>query len=271
MEINLPDINDIINNINSTQSTYNNEKKSIKEWAQEHKQNIERNIELIDNSPKNTIEIFKILIFNLLMRSMSGEIGAKIKVRLDKYILSKKDLTSTNFKNILKDTGYRFPRDGISVMNDVTQYLKNELDWEWKIYFEEAESNYLNNFHTDKLLKIKFIKYKVRDLALSEFNKNYIAFDIHIARFIARTGLLNSGFDLLNDSNLDIGTDISNDKNYLYLHSLLLKLSKETNNQYSPAELDKCFWHFGRTICKSNPKCNICPINNICLMGIAQK
>ncbi len=94
---------------------------------------------------------------------------------------------------------------------------------------------------------------------------------MHVVRVMTRIGLLCYGFDLLQDNKLEMGNNPGNPKNYLFLHKLILKLSKLTDNKYSPVDLDRIFWHFGRAICRSEPKCSECPINNMCLTGKYRK
>ncbi len=84
---------------------------------------------------------------------------------------------------------------------------------------------------------------------------------------MTRIGLLCYGFDLLQDNNLEMGNNPANEKNYLFLHKRILKLSKLTDNKYSPADLDRIFWHFGRAICGNKTNCSKCSINNMCLTG----
>ena len=115
-------------------------------------------------------------------------------------------------------------------------------------------------------MEIHNIGLKVRDLALSSFTKHYAAFDLHLCRVPARIGLLNYGFDLFNQD-IEMGTNPQNKKNYLFLHHLFMKLSKLTEGNYSMADFDRFFWHFGKTVCKAIPKCDGCPIRKICMTG----
>jgi endonuclease III len=225
------------------------------------------NKQLLENKgDKNDIKILLILISNLLMRSMLGERGSRLDKELSKYINSKNDLNDKVFKTILTEAQYRWTNDGVQVMSDTVNYFE-QLNWDWVKYFKMAQDNYENNFIQDSLLKIKHIKYKVRDLAISNFNENYIANDIHIVRVSTRLGLLNYGFDLLSDTSLEMGNNPGNDKNYFFLHRLFLKLSKMTNRKYTLADMDRMFWQFGRTICNSEPRCKECPLNKLCLTG----
>ena len=84
---------------------------------------------------------------------------------------------------------------------------------------------------------------------------------------MTRMGILNYGFTLLKDKNLEMGNNPGNEKNYLFLYRLILKLSSLTKNKYSPVDLDRIFWHLGRSLCGSRPKCINCPINEVCLTG----
>jgi hypothetical protein len=124
-----------------------------------------------------------------------------------------------------------------------------------------------NNFADDHLLTIKNIGFKVRDLALSCFEPSYAAFDLHVARVPTRIGLLNYGFELLGDPKIEMGNNPTDEKNHLFLHRLFLRLSELTENEISPAELDRIFWHFGRTCCGARPRCGECPVNDECLTG----
>jgi len=46
-----------------------------------------------------------------------------------------------------------------------------------------------------------------------------------------------------------------------------IKLSEMTGENFLAADLDRIFWHFGKTICQSKPKCSDCPIKPNCLTG----
>lgn len=98
----------------------------------------------------------------------------------------------------------------------------------------------------------------MRDLALSCFLKEYSANDFHVVDVLVRTGLILHGY-----GNLDFGTNPNDEKNYLFLRNLIIKISEQT--PYSPGEIDRIFWHFGRAICKSKSLCEECPVKNICL------
>jgi hypothetical protein len=199
---------------------------------------------------------------------MRGERGGILNKELQCSIQAKQDLTYENYLDLLKRANYRWgATTGAQVINDVTNVFKNRYGWDWKVYFDEADKYAETDFLQDELLKIRNIKFKVRDLALSSFNPNYVANDLHVVRVISRVGLLNYGFDLLGNGDLEMGNNPANRRNYLFLHKLVLKLSRLMNDEYSPADLDRIFWNFGRSICNANPKCFKCPIKNQCLTG----
>ncbi|MBA7508399.1 hypothetical protein ES705_00329 [subsurface metagenome] len=85
--------------------------------------------------------------------------------------------------------------------------------------------------------------------------------DLHVVRTLTRTGLLVHGYE-----DIDIGTNPGNEKNYIFLRNLIIKLSKKSG--YSPAELDRIFWYFARDVCNARPNCDKCPIRNICLTSL---
>jgi endonuclease III len=199
---------------------------------------------------------------------MKGERGNILYEELKKSIKSKKDLNKENYQKILKKARYRWGvKVGKKVMSEVVEVFAEKVKWDWKKYFEPAEKSHETNFQEDELLKIKHVKLKVRDLALSNFNPNYVANDLHVVRVMTRIGLLNYGFDLLQGDKLEMGNNPSNEKNYLFLHKLVHKLSNLTNKNYSAADLDRIFWFFGKSICGTKPKCSQCPIKNLCLKG----
>ncbi len=267
MNISVPEISEIISNTVQSDIKSDFKGKSLRfiDWVSEHRKEVSENKKLFQNkSEENDIKILKHFLPCLLAKNISGDQVDELNRVFSDKIISKKDLTNDNFQKILQESQYRW-KSGEQVINDFVKWL-NQNNWDWKKYFKDAETNKRNNFQEDKLLKIKNIKFKVRDLALSEFNENYIAFDLHVARVTTRMGLLNYGFDLF-ENEIEIGNNPSDGKQYLFLHKLLMKLVNMLDSKYSLSDLDRIFWHFGRTICQSKPKCNKCPIKNICLTG----
>lgn len=260
--VEFPNINEVIDPILDIETTFLDETRTIKDLKNSY-------LKYIDESRKKPkIEIFNSFASALLERSIRGESYTKrIRLMNEKW-KSYGDITEENVKEILKEGGYRFPSAGVEVILKLKKLT--EKNFVWVDYFKEAEDNYENNFPKDKLLNIKYVGYKVRDSALSEFSKFYLANDIHIIRMIKRTGLLINGY-----GDTDIGTNPSDINEYLFLKRLIVRLSKESGWEkgegYSPGEIDKIFWHFARNICKADPLCNQCPIKNICLTGRNRK
>jgi endonuclease III len=269
MKINVPNINDLLKKVMYIEFSFEGDQKSINDWLQEHREIIKNNQKLlVRRNEKNDIKILITMLSDLLIRATKGERGIRVYEELKKKIECKHDLTKKCYKEVLKNASYRWGIEtGIQIISEVVNFFSNKLSWNWKQYFDDAERFKNTDFQQDDLLKIKNIGFKVRDLALSKFNCNYVANDLHVVRVITRTGLLNYGYDIVTNRNLEMGNNPGNNKNYLFLHSLVLKLSSFTNSKYSPADLDRIFWSFGKSICGNNPKCNICPVNTQCLTG----
>ncbi len=273
MNLELPNINDILEKMVTVTLSFDGRQNAISEWLQRHRKTLKSNQKLIiHQSEKNDIKILLSMLRDLLVRATKGERGNMVYVEFLKTIKCKKDLTTQNYKTILTNAQYRWGiATGTQVISDVVKLFAKRLKWNWRVYFDAAEKYHKTNFQQDELLKVKHVGYKVRDLALSSFNRNYVANDLHVVRVMTRLGLLNYGFDLLSDSSLEMGNNPGNIKNYLFLHRLVLKLSKLTHGQYFPADLDKVFWSFGKSICQGRPKCTSCPIKKLCLTGKSKK
>jgi hypothetical protein len=269
MKITLPDINKIILKVSRIESAFGGETKSINSWVEEHRKCIKNNQRLVKKqSEKNDIKILLSILRDMLVRAMTGEKGELVHTELSKVIKKKSDLNSKNYRKALNAAKYRWgAENGCEVIENIVIFFDRKLNWKWNKYFNEADKNRYSNFVDDDLLKIKNIGFKLRDLTLSSFNQHYAAFDTHVTRVPTRIGLLNYGFELLNDQNFEMGNDPSNEKNYLFLHRLFIKLSQMTDEKYSVADLDRIFWHFGKTMCSSKPKCNKCSIATDCLTG----
>lgn len=256
-QINLPDILKLIKKILliSRSFKFNNQKKTIEQWRKYYIKE-----ELRNSNSLNNIEKFNTFVFNgLMMQSLRGDVGEKLKKAADNIILSFKDVNKENIEKIFRQSGYRL-KNRRNVPIDFLDVFTKEYNKNWNKYFDEAKKNYRKNFIEDDVKKINGVGFKTRDLALSCFLKEYSANDIHVVRVITRTGLILYGY-----GNVNIGTDMSSDNSYLFIRSLIISFADKTS--YSPGEIDRIFWHFGRNICKSKPLCDKCPIKNICLTG----
>ena len=118
-------------------------------------------------------------------------------------------------------------------MNSVLGFYISQVRGNWQKYFSEAEENRKDNFLSDKLLLIKGIGLKVRNLALSNFSPHFVAVDIHVGRVIDRIGFFR---DRINSRKM----------NLRYLYSFVTALAEETEYQYSETDFDRIFWHFGK-------------------------
>lgn len=223
---------------------------------------------LANKSSANDIAILTLFLRALLVRAIKGEMGERVYQELRRTIKTKDDLIQKNYRVALENANYRWGvNDGSRVISDVVRCVDAELNWDWKAYIEKAEKEKENNYQEDPILRIKNIKFKLRDLALSDFSPHYAAFDLHVTRVLTRIGWLNYGFPLLSDSDLEMGNNPANDKNYLFLHRLFVLLSSLTEGEYTPVDIDRIFWHLGKSKCGAESKCSECPINKECLTG----
>ncbi len=266
MIVELPDVNEVFEKLLMVRAEYNGTTLPIHDWIEESRLLLERNKKLILGNGENDLDILFILYRDLLMRAMKGERGEHMAAAMKKFIKSKNDLKNSVFEKVVSECKYRWHKDGIQVMADVAEYFKKR-NWNWTEYFNQASENVDENFLNDELLAIPHVGLKVRDLAISNFNENYIAADIHIVRVTTRLGLLNYGFKFLPEQGLEMGNNPLDQKHYLFLHRLFLELSEMTDCNYSLADIDRIFWHFGRTYCEATPKCSDCPIKEMCLTG----
>jgi len=269
MMLDVPELPSILPRMMDVGSSFMGQKRPIREWMTAQRQDIQKNLVLVQNpSDENDIAILLSFLRDLLVRAMRGEAGERTHRELKAVIRDKNCLRKEIYAQALKAANYRWGTNvGCDIVSEVVEYFRGQLKWNWREYLDKASAEKQTNFANDPLLTIKNIGFKVRDLALSSFDPSYAAFDLHVSRVPTRIGLLNHGFDLLGDPGIEMGNNPADQKNYLFLHKLFLKLSDMTNNEISPADLDRIFWHFGRTYCSSNPKCSVCPINNECLTG----
>ncbi len=265
MKITLPDIKILVKSILPTKASFNGDfiysalgqtaTQSIEQWRLNY-------LEVTKlNNFKNDIDKFNIFITSLILRSSRGESGGKLDKNLKEHIKNYKDVNSKKISKVLKNAGYRFPSQGTETILQFKELFFKKYNRQWNCYLNEAKKNYKNNFIKDEILKIKGVGLKVRDLALSCFLKEYSANDFHVIDILTRTGLIIYGY-----GDVNFGTNPSKKENYLFLRKLIIKLSEKSG--FSPGELDRIFWHFGRAICKSRPNCESCPVKNMCLTNL---
>lgn len=262
----VPNVQNVVTRMLQVEADFGGKTRKISQWVEEHRSSIERNKQLV--AANEYMQVLSIFLPDLLVRGMRGEAGNKLHEELRKHIKEEAHLRTAMYQQALQDTGYRWGvQKGVQVIEDIVRIFRDDYKWNWKQYFEEANAKKKTNFPKDKVLEVKYIGFKVRDLALSSFNKNYAANDRHVVRVITRLGFLNYGFELLGDDSIEMGTETSNEKNYLFLHRLILHLSALAGDEFSPSDLDRVFWHFGRSQCGAKPQCGDCPVVEICPTG----
>jgi endonuclease III len=269
MHITIPDVSETLDRLMTVESTFDGTTQPIWQWVSEHRAKIKENRSLIENkSPANDIPVLNMFLRDLLVRAIKGEMGSRVYEELLAIIKTKADLIKTNYREVLKNANYRWGvDDGSRVISDVVHHVQSVLQWNWRAYIERAENEKETNYQRDPMLGIKNISFKLRDLALSNFSPYYAAFDLHVTRVLTRLGWLNYGFPLLKNTDLEMGNNPGNDKNYLFLHRLFVLLSDMTKGEYTPVDLDRILWHLGKSICGAKSKCGACPITAGCPTG----
>jgi len=256
MDVQVPDIGEFLTRIADVQTTLDEETRTISYWHADYLRTVAVARE------KAEIAIFNSFVNCLLERAMRGETWSRRMTVFERDFASLKDITPNRAMALMAEVGYRFPAAGQSVILDAKEVVSAD-DFSWPAYIAQAEQSYEDNFQQDPFLAIKGVAFKTRDLALSELSDRFVAVDLHVVRVTTRTGLLVCGY-----GDPRITTDVSYPRGYLFFHGLLLKLARETgwpDAGYSPGEIDRMFWHFGRAVCNARPSCETCPVSDICL------
>lgn len=226
MQITIPDVSETLDRLMAVESTFDGTTQPIRQWVSEHRRKTKENRSLIENeSPANDIPVLNMFLRDLLVRAIKGEMGSRVYEELLASIKTKADLIETNYREALKNANYRWGvDDGSKVISDVVHHVQSVLKWNWSAYIERTENEKESNYQSDPMLGIKNISFKLRDLALSNFSPYYAAFDLHVTRVLTRMGWLNYGFPFLGNTDLEMGNNPGNDKNYLFLHRLFISL-----------------------------------------------
>ncbi len=267
MKLEIPPIRRVITRMLPMPATFNGRTKTIETWVKAHRRSMARNRRMAVGPRKDDLAVLRLFLRELLIRAISGEGGQRIGDALDR-ITCLRDLRGKIYRDILKESYYRWGvAAGVPVMEAVVRHFRDEREWDWKSYFDEAEASCTDNFPQDALLQIPHVKHKVRNLALSNFIPLYPAFDLHVIRVASRIGLIAHGWRLTGDPAVEFGTNATDEKNVLLWHRLFLHLSIKTGGEFSPVDLDRIFWHFGRTLCGARTDCGHCPVQRYCLTG----
>ncbi len=267
MKIEVPDIKTIFEEIMSAVSipiSAFNEDSSVQKTVLERIQ--EYNNNLVKRNKKGNFEKIIEFCLALLMRATSEKFMLPtIEYLLENYKSVEDILRDVDFiektKMKLKELQYRYPEKGAIVILNANKVFHTEYNSDIEEYLKlsQAPENLADDFTADTMIKIKNVKYKVRDLGISIFLNNYMALDTHIIRILLRTGLI------LNSYTLGIApySDQNNSARYLDIWRTVKSLAEGA--KIPLGELDRAFWNFGRSICQSqNPKCEYCPISKIC-------
>lgn len=269
MQITIPEVSETLDRLMTVESTFDGTTQPIRQWVLENRTKIKENRGLIENeSSTHDIPVLNMLLRDLLVRAIKGEMGSRVYDELLAKIKTKADLDETNYREALRNANYRWGvDDGSKVISDVVHHVETVLQWNWRAYIERAENEKESNYQSDPILGIKNISFKLRDLALSNFSQHYAAFDLHVTRVLTRLGWLNYGFPFLGNTDLEMGNNPGNDKNYLFLHRLFVSLSDMTQGEYTPVDLDRILWHLGKSICGARSRCGECPVAAGCPTG----
>ena len=229
--------------------------KTIYQWVLNIRKEIIENRKLLyQDNGASKIKVTTIFLRDIIQKGVRGETCLKVQELLDERIKVVDDLNTKNFQHILRNSGYRFPND-FTIWDQMVKCINNEFNWNWKQYIDAAEKEYRSNFKNDPFLKISGIGYNVRNLALSNFSPYFPKIDKHIGEVFQR----------LDIPKVLIGRDIP--KSWYTterMQPLFVMIADNYHRKYSETDLDRIFWHFGKSICKNPPICGHCPVNEKC-------
>ncbi len=229
---------------------------SIGNWVKEIREQITKNRVLLDLEDESAkLKVLKIFFRDIIQKGVPGETCMKVERLLDQKIKNMDDLTTKNYKHVMKMSGYRFPNE-FYIWDEMVAVMESEYNWNWRGYVDRAERNYRDNFKDDAFLKIKGVGVNVRNLCLSNFSPHFPKIDKHIKVV----------FNRLKIGELVIGKQFPNSWGKIEkLHPVFVKVSDALDREYSETDLDRIFWHFGREICTNdNLDCALCRIEEIC-------
>lgn len=243
-----------VEGLGETSSVKKTIRERIEDYVEEKKQlNLSSNFEKVTK-----------FIVQFLNRAVNEKYYKKFLDYLSENYSDLKSLQKEKLSTLgdyLLSIGYRFWNEGPKVIINSLNLFEEKYDFNFEDYIKGARKidNINKNYPKDPFLSIKNVAFKVRDLGLSMFLNDYIAIDTHIMRLSIRTGILLNTYAI----GLPLTTDVTREKPYLNVRKVLFETAKK--NKISLGELDRTFWHFGRTICGAKkPKCDECPIADIC-------
>ncbi|MHA2149914.1 MAG: hypothetical protein ACXAAN_14795 [Candidatus Thorarchaeota archaeon] len=253
--IDLPEPKSIVDAVLDVRSTEPDDSKSrsIKSWMR-ILQKRSRNLMKASNDHK----FFEFVARLLARQTNESWWGKIIPWFLDDISIVDNIPSKKRIEEKLRSMGYRFPPQGAQVILDAKKVYKSELNEDWRRYFKLAKENVVEGFRNDPFLDIKYVSFKVRDLALADFTLAYPVIDFHVIDVLRRTGLICYSYML--------GEQLSTSNSGEDYHSIrrtCLGISEMV--ELKPALLDRLLWHFGKSICKTRPDCETCPLTMYCL------
>ena len=264
MDFAVPEPSDALARMAEVRSEVNGEERRISDWRDRYRD------DLVANRRRPGVAIFSRFVNNLLERAMLGEAWHRRQRVFKRAFVSYDAVTNQTARQALEASGYRWgPENGAAVIM-AAKYIVMGGGFTWRQYIRRAEERYESDFQDDAFLKIDNVGFKTRDLALSELSDRFVAIDLHVVRVTSRTGLLLHGYG---DPRITTDVGKSDGHGYRFFHDLMLKLAGRTgwpSTGYSPGEIDRMLWHFGRTICMATPLCRDCPLTGTCLTAVAR-
>ncbi len=254
--IGAPAVGDLIAAMRRVPVAYHGRTMTVGEWVDYCKQCVHQ-----WRAEAGELEIFQRFLAALLERQMSGETYEPRVEHFRERLAHPGKLTIRSAERMLRNLGYRFWPQGARTMVEFRDRWA-ELGWSWREYFAVAEGHWATGFLEDPLLGVKGIGLKTRDFALSEFSDYFCAFDVHISRLIARTGLLLHGY----------GDPGLGDLSYHFLRRLVVRFCREDGfperpEALTPADFDRTLWFFGQGFCGATAPCADCTVASVCLTG----
>lgn len=262
-----PDVSELIALMLPTTIQFEGKPYTIEEWRRR-----------VLNEVRTGRKQGKMVIFNKYVSGLLEGYGTRGEYQenqrrqlMSNRLLNFLDVTKENVYQILVENKKFGKEKGVRIVMGAKEIVEPD-SFDWEDYFKRAEAHYTDGFKNDDFLKIKGIGSttkvsKTRDYAISQFSEYYCAIDRNVARLLTRTGLILHGY-----GELTFGTSAT--ENYEFMKLLIDCFSKDflgwepiSSKGYSPKEIDAMFWLFASNsgICRSEPQCNACPINKICL------
>lgn len=261
MTLSPPTIGDVVAAMSRQEVKYLGQTRPVGEWVAQDQEAVR------ERRTHNDVRTFQRFLAALLETNVSGASYHRRLAVFAHHLGDPETLTRASAEALLREAQYRFPPQGARTMVEFRD-LWRSLGWSWEAYFQEAERHWETGFAEDPVLTgVWRVGLKTRDFALMEFSPYYCAFDVHLARLMARTGLLLHGY----------GDPYFDTQHYGFLRRLMQRLVQAegwpaTPAAVSPAVFDRTLWYFGQGFCGAGePPCARCQLACLCLTGRARQ